>query len=158
MGLRCFIYTGIVFVVTLTSFTGCGDDNDDDESARGDVTCEGTSCQCPGTGDCDVDCHADCDLACTGSGDCAFACGAACQASCPGSGACFIDVGDASSVVCSGSGGCDVTCHGDCSVECPGSGECIVRCDAGHMCDIERCEDAITCPDGVQVCNGQCPD
>jgi hypothetical protein len=132
----------------------CGED---DESARGDVVCNGLECQCPGTGDCQVDCRSDCDLSCTGSGDCDFACGAACAASCPGSGLCVIDVGADSSVDCPGSGGCDVTCHGDCSVDCPGSGTCTVRCDATFDCNITRCEDAISCPEGVRVCNGECP-
>lgn len=154
----CFIRTGILLALTTALAAGCGDASDDDRDARGDVTCEGTECQCPGTGDCAVDCHVDCDLACTGSGDCAFTCGAGCEASCPGSGACLVDVGDDSSVVCSGSGGCDITCDGDCSVECPGSGECIVRCEPEHTCDIERCEGAVSCPDGVQVCNGECPE
>ena len=132
---------------------GCGED----QSAQGDVVCNGNECQCPGTGDCEVDCRSDCDLSCTGSGNCDFTCGDGCEASCPGSGACLLDVGDESSVSCTGSGGCDVTCRGDCTVECPGSGECVVRCDDGFNCEITRCEDVVSCPDGVQVCNGACP-
>jgi hypothetical protein len=145
----CRLGLGFSLLVAL----GCGDD----QSAQGDVVCNGTECQCPGTGDCEVDCQSDCDLMCTGSGNCDFTCGAGCEASCPGSGACLLDVGDESSVICTGSGGCEVTCRGDCTVECPGSGVCITRCDEGFNCEITRCEDVVSCPGGVQVCNGACP-
>lgn len=146
---------GLCIAACLLVFAGgCGED---DEGARGDVTCSGLECQCAGTGDCEVDCRADCDLTCTGSGDCDFSCGANCQAECPGSGACVIQIGDEGSVSCPGSGGCDVTCSGDCTVECPGSGTCITHCGEEFDCELTRCEDAVTCPNGVQVCNGQCP-
>ena len=157
MTMRAVLRQGlIVFVGALGAFMGCGDD--EDGRVRGDAVCSGTECQCPGTGDCEIECRGDCDLACTGSGDCAFSCGAQCEAACPGSGACIVDVGGASSVSCSGSGGCDVTCRGDCTVDCPGSGPCTVRCAAGSDCELTRCEDVVTCSDGIQVCNGACPE
>jgi hypothetical protein len=125
---------------------------------EGDCECRGTECQCPSSGDCLVDCAADCDLACTGSGDCDFVCGPDCAASCPGSGMCLLDVGAASSVSCTGSGGCDVACHGDCTVDCPGSGVCVARCAEGAVCTFDRCSgEVVECPGRVQVCNGSCP-
>lgn len=145
----------LAFYVFLGAFAGC--DDDDGDSARGDVVCEGDACQCAGPGACEVDCQGACDLACTGSGDCDFACGDACGVRCPGSGACRLRVGDSSTVVCSGSGGCDVRCFGECAVECPGSGVCTLICEQGRRCELTRCDDPVTCDDGVQVCNGACP-
>lgn len=109
----------LTFCALLVCALGC-----DDGDARGDVVCSSAmECQCPGTGDCQVDCRSDCDLSCTGSGDCDFICAAGCETSCPGSGECLIDVGDEGSVSRTGSGGCDVVCHGDCTFDCPGSGD-----------------------------------
>jgi hypothetical protein len=130
----------------------------DGSECEGDCVCRGTECQCPDSGDCRVDCAADCNLACTGSGDCDFACGDGCVATCPGSGFCAVEVGVAGSVDCTGSGNCNVVCHGDCTVGCPGSGDCTVRCAEGATCNLDRCSGTITeCPDRVQVCGGGCP-
>ena len=131
----------------------CGGD-----SPEGYVDCSGSSCVCPSSGDCAVDCSSACDLQCAGSGFCDFICGDDCLVACTGSGACLVDVGDDSSVACPGSGGCDVACHGDCTVACPGSGECIVRCDVGAICNLTSCSGSTnTCPNGVTVCGGPCP-
>lgn len=136
----------------------CGDD--DDGGCRGGCECRGDECVCPSTGDCAVECVADCDLQCAGSGDCYFGCGDDCLTTCTGSGNCIIDVGEGSVVECTGAGDCDIACHGDCSVHCPGSGDCIVRCHEGVVCDFVACErNAIECPDGVLVCGGgECDD
>src|SRR5690606_9937169 len=77
-------------IVTLF-FAACG-------SSSGDAVCQGSECQCPGSGDCQVDCRGDCDLACAGSGDCDFLCGDGCETTCSGSGECLLGVGDASTV------------------------------------------------------------
>jgi hypothetical protein len=141
-------------LMLVASFTAVSCDNG---PCTGDCQCSGNECVCPSTGDCAVDCTDACDLQCAGSGDCDFACSNGCQASCTGSGECLVVAGDDSLISCTGSGDCDITCVGDCVVECPGSGVCIARCDAGFNCEITRCEDVVSCPDGVQVCNGACP-
>lgn len=140
----------ILVSITLV-LAACGGDG-----AEGDVECSGAECVCPGTGDCLVDCTADCDLQCAGSGSCDFLCGADCDVACTGSGACVVTVGDGGFVACPGSGGCDVVCDGDCDVECPGSGECLVQCAPGAICSLSRCS-PVSCPNDIDVCNGPCP-
>ncbi len=138
------------------SAASCGDDDE----CVGACECRGAECVCPSTGDCLVQCVADCDLQCAGSGACDFECGDGCAASCTGSGECEVDVGAASTVSCTGSGDCDVACHGDCTVRCPGSGDCILRCEAGADCTMEACASDVTeCPDGrTRICGGTaCP-
>jgi hypothetical protein len=142
-----------VCMVALALVAGCGGDE-----CEGACECTGSSCACPDSGDCLVDCVGDCDLQCSGSGNCDFACGAGCVASCTGSGDCLVAVGDDSSVSCPGQGGCDVRCAGDCSVSCPGSGVCTVDCEPGSVCEISGCNSApASCPDDIQVCGGPCP-
>jgi hypothetical protein len=147
LSLRSLLAAGLLLAA------GC-----DASACEGDCECAGADCVCPATGDCLIDCTADCDLQCAGSGSCDFVCGPGCLAECTGSGSCVVDVGEASRVDCTGSGDCDVACHGDCTVSCPGSGDCVVRCDPGVDCTVERCEGPFTeCPDGVVVCGGACP-
>jgi hypothetical protein len=154
MQLRGLVFRRLLrFLLITTWLGGCGDAR----NVEGDGFCNGNDCQCPSTGDCRIDCGDACDLSCTGSGDCAFSCGLDCLPTCPGSGQCDIATGDEGQVVCAGSGGCNVTCLGDCTVECPGSGLCTVECQPGFDCELTRCEDALSCPNGVQVCNGVCP-
>jgi hypothetical protein len=125
-------------------WVGCNNDPDV-LCGEGHCECEANACICPDSGDCDIECTADCDLQCAASGNCLFACGDDCITECTGSGNCEIDVGAGSLVRCTGSGNCDVVCHGECKVECPGSGECLVtcvddvdgayqECDGGHAC------------------------
>ena len=146
----------LVALAFVLSLAACGSDGECD----GACECEADACICPSTGDCAVDCIGDCDLQCAGSGDCDFHCVDGCLAACTGSGHCLVDVGDDSAVDCTGSGGCEVICHGDCSVACPGSGECVVHCDPDleAACDFDSCSGSVVeCPDGVLVCNGDCP-
>lgn len=114
----------------------------------GHCECEGSDCICPASGDCDIECTADCDLQCAASGNCTFACGDACVTACTGSGNCTIDVGAGSLVRCTGSGNCDVVCHGECTVECPGQGDCALTC-------VDDVEGAYQNCDGHQAC-GPC--
>ena len=141
-----------LLIVAVLATAACGGD----DSAEGDVECSGASCVCPASGDCRVECTADCDLQCAGSGDCDFTCGADCAAACTGSGACMVTVGTASTVACTGSGVCDVLCLGDCEVTCPGSSTCIVECADGVSCGLSGCAPT-SCPGGIAVCNGACP-
>jgi hypothetical protein len=147
--------TNLWRVMTLAVLlVACGDDNE----SSGEFECSGTECVCPGSGDCDIHCLGECDLQCAGSGDCFFECPDGCLAACTGSGACLVSVGDQSAVACPGSGGCDVDCLGSCSVACPGSGVCTVLCLGDASCTLEQCSgEVISCPDGLAVCNGECP-
>ena len=142
----------LVFALAVTA-AGC-----DGSVCEGDCECVGADCVCPASGDCLIDCTADCDLQCAGSGSCDFMCGPSCATACTGSGECVVDVGDLSTVRCTGSGDCDVSCAGDCTVSCPGSGDCLVRCLPGFDCLVEDCgSGAAECPDGVIVCGAACP-
>jgi len=135
----------------LAAFTAsCGDE----EECVGDCECRGADCICPASGDCAVNCVADCDIQCAGSGNCDFECGAGCLAECTSSGECEVDVGAGSRVECTASGNCDIACHGDCTVRCSGSGDCILRCDLGASCNMESCSGEVTeCADGItQIC------
>jgi hypothetical protein len=109
-------------------WVGCRDDHPDAICEDGHCECEGNDCICPDSGDCDIECTADCALQCAASGNCIFACGDDCVTECTGSGNCEIDVGARSLVRCTGSGNCDVVCHGECTVECPGNGDCALSC------------------------------
>jgi|GEM_PF-6114090 len=126
----------------------------------GDAVCGGSTCECPGSEGCQVDCPGACDLECQGSGACDLACGRNCQASCEGSGACKVTIGHEGMVNCPGSGGCVVTCQGDCFVDCPGSGLCMAYCAPESVCEITSCAaNPVSCfsGNGVAVCNGDCP-
>lgn len=139
-----FLIPIVAFV--LGAWVGCHDDVDA-ACEDGHCECSGNDCICPASGNCDIECTADCNLQCAGSGDCAFACGDGCVAECTGSGNCLVDVGEGGVVRCSGPGDCDIVCHGACTVECPGSGECALACD-GEQGPLE-CGDALAC--------GACP-
>lgn len=129
-----------------------------EEGCEGVCECTGAACVCPSSGDCAINCVDMCDLQCAGSGNCDFECGPMCLAACTGSGVCFVSVGDDSTVDCPGASGCDVVCDGDCTVQCPGSGECAVQCLPGFVCNITQCSGSLqSCPDGLSICNGECP-
>jgi hypothetical protein len=125
---------------------------------EGACECVGSECACPDSGDCYIDCVDECDLTCSGSGNCEFYCDDLCLVDCTGSGECLVSTGDDSDITCTGSGGCDVDCDGDCNITCPGQGVCTVHCEPEFECNIDSCPGSVTeCPDGVQVCNGNCP-
>ena len=121
--------------------------------------CEGEACACPAEGDCRRECLGECDLTCAGAQNCDFACTYDCAATCSGTGTCTAMVAAGSTVTCSGSGGCDVTCVEDCSVDCTGNDAlCIARCYDDTVCEL-LCDGApVSCPEGVLVCNGDCPE
>lgn len=50
------MFRSILLFITIV-LVGCGGGG-----AEGDVECSGAACVCPGSGDCIVDCIADCDL------------------------------------------------------------------------------------------------
>lgn len=149
-------YLGVTILLATFATAGC--DHPDEGGCVGDCICTGAECVCPDSGDCEVHCGDDCDLACTGSGSCDFICDVACQVSNPSSGEMWADVLAGSFISCTGSGDCYITCHGDCSVECPGSGVCTEYCLDGGICYISRCDDEVEmCADGTtSVCGGSC--
>lgn len=148
----------IGWVLTLClSFWGCSDGSG---CPNGVCECQGSSCVCPSSGDCLLNCAAGCNLQCAGSGDCRFSCGSTCSTSCTGSGHCNLDVGPSATVSCTGSGGCDVVCHGNCTVRCPGSGKCSAVCapeTPGCVIDMTQCSGTVNrCSSGVFLCHANC--
>lgn len=114
----------------------------------GHCECAGNDCVCPASGDCSIDCTADCDLQCAGSGNCDFICGDLCNVECTGSGNCGQTMGPGSTGACKGNGNCSFACTGPCSVTCPGSGDCELECPA--EAPLQTCSnDALAC--------GACP-
>jgi hypothetical protein len=96
----------------------------------GHCECSGNDCICPASGDCSIECTADCDLTCAGSGNCDFICGDSCNIECTGAGNCALTIGPGSTGECSGSGNCAFVCAGPCSISCPGQGDCTLECPA----------------------------
>jgi len=137
------LLTWALCAATLALGNGCGGDEDckGNEEGRHEPLCD-----CPDTGDCNVECVGDnCDLECTGSGSCDLMCGTNCDIQCTGTGDCVLDLEHNSSVVCSGSGNCDILCRGSCVIYCTGTGSCTAQCGVSanvelvdgqtHMCE-----------------------
>lgn len=113
---------------TLGVIVGCHHDHVDALCEDGHCECSGNECICPASGDCSIECTADCDLQCAGSGNCEFACGDSCNIECTGSGNCALIMGPGSTGTCTGSGNCDFVCTGPCAISCPGQGDCTLAC------------------------------
>ncbi len=146
----------------------CPDDGycpevDCSSSGNCDAECPGSAecflLNCQDSGYCDLQCSSDvlcqnvdcsnsgsCDVACTGSSNCP-------HIRCVGTGECDVE--------CSGDVDCGVNCTGagSCWSACTGSSRCLLDCSESNDCGFSECGEwgEMSCPDGVIVCNRECP-
>src|SRR5262245_18568499 len=131
------------------------------------------SCQgdCPGGVCGDVDCTeaGDCAVNCSGAAHCGKVAGTeagTCSLDCSGGSSCDLVTCkgvDSCAVTCSGGSSCDIDCTNAKSCEeikCSGGSPCLLVCAGAAGCGFAECSGGsgmAECPDGILVCNRECP-